>query len=363
MRIDEVIKRRLTTQGLTGPGFRTPEAAVERLTAVQSQEFAAAKWALGERCRGTVDTDIQAAFDQGRILRTHILRPTWHFVLPADIRWMLRLTSPHVKRMNATYLRKQGLDAPLVSHCHRLMTGILENRNFQTRADMRSHLASAGIDLSGFQLGFVVMEAELDGLICSGPMRGKQHTYALLDERVRNERVLVGEDALGELARRYVVGHGPSTDREFARWSDLTLTQVRHGLNLVAAELESIDIEGQTHWFDPDATFTDESDNRAFLLHEYDECYLTYSHVNFPNRPLLSGNELFPSVFYRPVIINGWRVGLWRRTVARKAIGIELLLFGPLDANERDLLDAEIRRFGDFHAMPAAISSISHLTQ
>src|SRR5947208_3295361 len=108
MTTQDIIRLRLLNQKLTAHAFMKPEQVVAWFGAMQSQDFAAAKWALGLRTKNATDARVEQAFDEGRILRTHILRPTWHFVTPADIRWMLELTSPRVQAFSGHYYRRSG---------------------------------------------------------------------------------------------------------------------------------------------------------------------------------------------------------------------------------------------------------------
>jgi hypothetical protein len=105
-----MIARRLANQHLTGRPLATPESVVERLGAVQAQDYAGAKWAIAQRTAGATDADVEAALSEGRLLRTHVLRPTWHIVTAAELRWMLDLTAPRVRARMAVYDRRLGLD-------------------------------------------------------------------------------------------------------------------------------------------------------------------------------------------------------------------------------------------------------------
>ena len=168
-----------------------------------------------------------AAFDAGRILRTHLLRPTWHFVLPEDIRWLLTATAPRVKARDARRYAQLGLDASTQRRSAKALAAALRGGNQLTRAEAAAVLTAAGIGVDGQRLPYLLMHAELDALICSGPRRGKQHTYVLLEERAPDARDLPRDEALAELARRYFRSHGPATAKDFAGWATLTLAEAR----------------------------------------------------------------------------------------------------------------------------------------
>ena len=179
----DVARARLHSQRLVGAPLATPEEVVGWLGAVQAQDYAGAKWAVAQRAAGCSDADVEQACRDGRILRTHVLRPTWHFVLPDDMRWMLALTAPRVRAAMAYYDRKLGLDEAVFRRTQALLAKALVGGQARTREELARTLAAAGIEASGQRLGHIMMRAELDALVVSGPRRGKQFTYALLDER------------------------------------------------------------------------------------------------------------------------------------------------------------------------------------
>ena len=180
----EVAHRRLHNQHLSGPPLPDPAAVVRHLGASQAQEYAMAKWSLGQRSAGADDVAVQAALDAGTILRTHVLRPTWHFVAPEDVRWMLALTGPRVRQMSRYYERQSGIDDDLVDRATALLADALRGGNHLTRPQLQEALAQGGIEASGIRLAYLIMAAELAAVVVSGVLRGKQRTYALLDERV-----------------------------------------------------------------------------------------------------------------------------------------------------------------------------------
>src|ERR1700692_570887 len=200
----DIAHRRLHSQHITWRTLETPQALVEWLGAVQAQDFAAAKWALGLRLQGMTDEAIEQAFTDGAILRTHVMRPTWHFVSPANIRWLLTLTAPRVHAGNTYWYRKLEMNEAIVKQSSDVLINALQDGKQLTRDELATALQQAGIVTAGEQrVTYIVMRAELDGIICSGARRGKQFTYALLEERVARPTALERDAALFELARRY----------------------------------------------------------------------------------------------------------------------------------------------------------------
>jgi hypothetical protein len=220
-------------------------------------------WSLGMRTKSSTYADVKEAFDQGRILRTHMLRTTWHFVTPEDIRWILAATSPRVLTVFGSHFRSLGLDERTQQETAEQVVKMLEGRNHLTRREIGAELERQGVTLGGERLTYIVMGAELRGLICSGPMRGAQHTYAVLDERVPPGCTYDNDEAKPELAFRFFKGHGPASLTDFTRWSSLTLTEAREAIEAAAARLDSIEVDEQKLWFDPTTQTEIGSDHRT----------------------------------------------------------------------------------------------------
>jgi len=223
-----VTAARLANQRLTKPGPADPVKTVAWFGAVQSQDYPAAKWGLALRTRGKpTDADIERAVDEGHIVRTHVMRPTWHFVAAADVRWLLALTAPRVHRALRWGHGQLGTHAELRTRAMRVIERALTNEESLTRHELADHLDRAGIPVRLTALTLVVMHAELEALVCSGPRRGNRSTYALLDRRVPRSASLDRDEALAELTKRYYQSHGPATVRDFAWWSGLTVADAR----------------------------------------------------------------------------------------------------------------------------------------
>jgi winged helix DNA-binding protein len=337
--------RRVSQQRLTRDPLATPAEVVDWLGAVQSQEYQPATWSLGMRMAGATSAEIDSAFDDGAILRTHVMRPTWHFVTPDDIHWLLELTAPRVKAAMAYHGRQLELDDALLARSNDIIAGTLEGGKPLTRSELGRVLAEGGVVAAGQRLGHIVMNAELDGVICSGPRRGKQFTYALLAERAPRSRSLAREEALAELTRRYCTSHGPATVRDFAWWSGLTVGVARAGLALAGDALAHEEIEGQTY-FAADALPAAEQRHEALLLPTYDELlvgYAGFAAATMGGRPRATVNQ-----FSATVVIGGQVVANWRRDITAKAAVIEVVPFAPLADEQREAIFAAAGRYGKF---------------
>jgi hypothetical protein len=344
-----VLRRRLATQRLRGEGLPSAADVVRLLGCVQSQEYAHALWSLGMRSSAITVADPQAEFDRGDFLRTHILRPTWHFVAAEDIRWILEVTAPRVQQLNQTIYRQTGLDSDTRDRGIKLIVEQLEGGQYPTRAELGAALAGRGLvsqdpAARGLWLAYVVMNAELEGVICSGPMRGAQQTYALLDERAPRSADRAGDHA--ELARRFFLGHGPASIQDLARWSSLTIGQCRDAVETIKDRLDSVSVEGVELWFDPELPPAEASSD-ALLLPLYDEVTLSYPVINFPQadgNPHPPGEDLFVGC----VIIAETNVGTWRRTVRGRKMIMEVALAPGVVASSGALVEAAAGRLAAF---------------
>lgn len=353
MSLRDVARRRLASQYLTTPGPGTAREVVRALGAVQAQDYAGAKWALAQRTHGASDAEIERALTDGSILRTHVLRPTWHFVAAADIRWMLALSAPRVNAAMAYYDRVLELDTSVFRRSNAALTKALAGGRHLTRTELGRVLERAGVRItSGQRLGHLMMRAELDAVVCSGPRRGKQFTYALLEERVPQAARLEHDEALLELTRRYFTTRGPATARDFAWWSGLTMSDAKRGVQIAGRELDLATLDGQDFWFAEISL--PKGSPTAHLLPNYDEYFIGYKDRSAIAQRLghakavTGGNALLAHV----VVVDGQLVGGWKRIVEKKAVVVELELMAQLTAAEKGRVTAAARRFGDFLALP-----------
>jgi hypothetical protein len=346
-----VALKRLAQQRLTQNQLATPEEIVAWLGAVQSQDYQGAKWALYQRMRDATNSAIERAVADGSILRTHIMRPTWHFVTPTDIRWMQALSAPRIIAGSARMYRLHDLDEALLARSNEIISSTLRGGRYLTRAELGSALAAAGIAATGLRLTLIVHRAELDAVVCSGPLRGKQFTYALLDERAPLSRSLPRDEALTELVRRYYTGHGPATIHDFAWWSGLTLADARAGIDMAGAHLAHEVISGRTYWMSASIPPTAEPHQTALLLPTFDEFLVGYAGFDVARRAGRPARE--GGTFDSTLVVGGRVVGSWKRTFQKGAVALEVTPFAPLTADEHEAVRAAARQYGEFAGVPA----------
>lgn len=355
--LSEIAQLRLQNQRLIGTPFATPEDAVRWFGAIQSQDYGGAKWGIGQRTEGAADAALDRAFDDGAILRTHAMRPTWHFVLPADIRWLQMLTAPRVHVASAFMYRKLELDAAIIARSNALIAGALRGSNQLTRNELGDALARGGIAASGQRLAYFVMHAELDALICSGARRGKQFTYALLDERVPATPARDRDEALAELMCRYFTSHGPATVHDCAWWSGLTIAEVKRGIALVAPPLAHAEIAGKTYWFAPATTTARFETPIIHLLPNYDEHLVAYRDHRASFDAALYGNvpPTSAALLANIVVRDGNVIGGWKHAVKAREIVIATDLLVALDRAESAALRDAVDTYSRFMGLPVTV--------
>lgn len=350
----EHLSDRLYATGLIPTRGENPHHVVRRLGAVQSQDYPSAKWALGLRIPKSTDEDIEKAFEKGTILRTHVMRPTWHFVSPTDIRWMEELTSPRVRTSISTYAQSLGVTPAMVSKSKIVMEKALRKETYLTREEIGNELQKAGIHAKTQILGHLCSYAELDALICSGPRKGKKFTYALVEQRAPKAKTLSREKALIELTKRYFDSHGPATLHDFGWWSGLPMGDIRQTVE--QSKLESETMDGKTYYWGSSRPVKMPTKPVAFLLPNYDEFFIGYKGSSHAADHILANVRLKKSVFFNHmIVIDGEIRGTWNKKVKTNDILLETSLFGSLNTDEKEALEKAVQRYEEFIGLPIKI--------
>jgi hypothetical protein len=205
-------------------------------------------------------------------------------------------------------------------------------------------------------MGYLMMRAELDGIVCSGPRRGNQFTYALLDERVLPNAPLEREEALASLSHRFFSSRGPATVQDFAKWSGVIATDATKGLEAVKERLDSETADGKTYWFAPSTKRTaKQRAPTAHLLSIYDEYISGYKDRSAIGSAQIGARlKAMGNALTSIVIVNGQITGTWKRRVEKGTAVIRIELFDRLTKAEHQALAAAVQSYGDFLGMPAA---------
>jgi hypothetical protein len=325
----DIARWRLRTQHLTRPAPTTATEVVASLLAVQAENAAQSAWAVATRTSGPDAADLAGRLADGRIVRTHVLRPTWHYVAAEDLVWLQEVTAPRVRRLTEhALLNTHGLDEATTAKLGDVVLSALQDGRHLTRPQVAEALTEAGHELPGQALMMLMADLELRTLVCSGAPAGETHTYALVRERVPDTRPRDPEEALGELALRYLTGHGPATEADLAYWATLSLTQARRGLAVAAERLEFFEHDGRTFWHAPgEEPPTDPADPPAHLLQVLDETYRGYQ----DSRWVLDEAGAVPrhrESAIGMVLLDSQLVATMRRTLTTSRVTFEL---GPYE--------------------------------
>lgn len=346
-----LVGHRLRAQLLDRSSALTGAAAVGHLGGVQSQLHDMSLWALSART-GRTRAQLAQEFDDGAFVRTHVLRPTWHHVLLADLPDLLELTAERVRRAMDYGSRQAGLPPEQREAAAEAIVAAVREHGPLLRTEAATRLTEAGLPGPGGRwstqaLGHALVEAEQTGLIGSGPMRGKQHTYRTLDlppsSRTPDER-------LAWLARTYVRGHGPATAEDFAWWTWLPITAARKAFAL--AELRPVAVTGLDLFTDDDAAPEAVPVPAAMLLANFDEL------ISYRRNPGDWGPQGTDAVLRAQglLLLDGALAGSWTRGETAKGVTVTVTTPVPLEARHRAALESEAERYGRFAGLPANLA-------
>ena len=349
MKATDIIKFRLYNQQIADTEFKRPEEILGWFGAMQAQVFAMAKWALGLRLKDGREGSIDTLFDEGKILRTHLLRPTWHFVAPQDIRWMLALTAPRVHAVNKYYYKKFELDSSVLKSANAEIVKMLRDGKTLTRTALNKALSRAKIKADGLRLSYIFMQAELEGIICSGPRAGKQFTYALLDERVPPTKPMNLQESLAELSKRYFTSRGPATLQDFVWWSGLTSKQANEGIALLDKNFIHDRNGNQDYILNPASFRNEKKRQTSFLMPDYDEYGISYKDRSalFIKIRQTATDVANVSPYSHMLIVDGVISGTWRM-MDRKPMEVEVTPFFPMPKMKQHAIAQAVKRYKSF---------------
>jgi Winged helix DNA-binding domain len=356
MNLSHIANARLANQQIASAKFKKAKDLVAHMGAIQSQDYAMSKWAIGLRLPGSTEKQIEKALDKGEIIRTHVLRPTWHIITGADIYWILALSADKIKSQMKTMNRQLELTEKIFTRSNTILEKCLQDGKHLTREVIMDSLEKAKIPTQSNRLSHLLVRAELDGITCSGKMDGNKKTYALLSERVPKKKILSKEESLALLAKKYFTSHGPATIEDFSWWSGLTLTNARQGLEMVKSNFIAEKINGLDYWFNNDLQLPVKNQSSVHLLPAFDEFIISYKNRTASlaaehHKRALTMNGIFHPV----IIVNGQVAGLWKRSVQKDMVNIEASFFKPQNKVTHCLIAKQTKLFGQFLGMKPGI--------
>lgn len=328
----------------------TPAELVGWLGAVQSQDYPLGTWSIAQRLR-TKRPDVDRAVAEGSILRTHVLRPTWHFVARDDLRWMQMLTSPRTLAAMRHYDRQNGIDAAVIARSTRAIAGAIGRHGHLTRRAIADALSRAGFASSPLLVGQLLMHAELGTVVCSGVPDGRRQTYALVDERAPKASTMTRDDALATLATRYFQSHGPATSRDFQWWSGLAPADSARGIEMLGRGAERTRVGDRTYIVSGGTPRLRAKPDTAHVIQTYDEIVVAYTEsrdVVDLRRAAQANSAGVSALLMRGIVCDGQIVARWRPPAGRSSsIVVEPLR--RLTSAERAAVAEGAERFERFH--------------
>lgn len=350
---------RLYNQLLAGNSFNKPEEVVYYMGAMQAQAFDMAKWAIGVRLPGSVNADIDEAINGFRIVRTHVLRPTWHFVAAEDVHWMLELTAPRLKPIYLNYGKYWQVEESFIHANFPKLIKLFEEEPHLTRQDIIERFPSTDAGMNSHIINQLLAHGELEGIIGSGIVTNNKHTYCLLQDRIPKPAPITKEDALERLARRYFTSHGPATIQDYIWWSGLTATDAKKGLNLIKEDFISEEINGRTFWMKSGIKLPAPCTLSPvpLLLPPFDEYVVSYKDRSeiIDDRhyaKVMTKNGLFsPTIMLGGEIIGSWKKAARTKAARNKArgAGVELSFFNKTTKQTQQLYEAPAQAVKDFY--------------
>jgi Winged helix DNA-binding domain len=345
----DIARWRLRSQHLVEPHAASSAAVVRRLLAVQAENPSQSAWAVAARTQHPDASELTGLLDSGLVVRTHVLRPTWHFVAAEDVAWLLELTAPRIRPLFVRQLAEgHRLTGPDLERASSVVLDALKEQPDQTREELGDRLGADGFPPQGQLLMFLLGLLEVDRLVCSGRWRDGAHTYAPFEVRVPTPRLLDRDEALAELALRYFTGHGPATARDLAYWATLTVGDVRRGLAQVADLLGSFEHDGRTFWHAPgEEPPKNAMEPAGHLLQILDEVYRGYQ----DSRMVLDSEGVVPpgrETAIGMALVDAQMVARMKRTVGRRVV-FELTPFdGALPRAQRASVEQAAARYAAF---------------
>lgn len=334
----EIALMRLVAQRVVGPACASPEDAVGHLLAVQAQDLPGAMTSIALRTASRAIDDVRAAFDEARVVRTWPMRGTLHALRAADVRWTVELMTPRPRAAMAKRRADLGITDADVELAHERAVTTLTGGGAATRAELLAVWQEAGLETTGGHGYHLLAHLAHVGVLCLGPMRAKDQAFVLVDEWVPDARRLERDEAIAELALRFLRSHGPATVTDLVRWSGLPAGDVRTGVAVAAAELETLEVDGTTYHLDPavpELLARHRDDARGLhLLPGFDEMVLGYADRT-ATVPAEHADRIVPGgngVFRRTVLHDGVAVATWRPGRRRSDPEVEVDPFTTLPA-------------------------------
>jgi hypothetical protein len=349
MTLEDVSNIRLVNQQIEASTFKEGKDLVSWMGAMQAQDYAMATWGIGLRLPGSTEKLIQEEIDRGAILRTHLLRPTWHLISADDIWWILELTAAQVRTKSSSRLKQLGISSELCLKSNQVIESAFISHKYLTREELYFEMEQNKVGGGKDCWSHLIFLAELDGILCSGIKKDKSQTYAILCDRVSRPASISRDEALAKLAFKYFSSHCPASLNDFIWWSGLPITAAKRALEIIKPGFISETIADQEFWFPENFSRSAPVASSVYLLPAFDEFLISYKDrtAAFPLRhhsKAFTNNGIF-----HPVIVVGGKVkGIWKRTIKKNKVYFESQFFDDVSKEVLDLTKNAALKFAAF---------------
>ena len=358
MKISDVAKLRLASQQISRHQFKTAADLVTGMGGMQAQDYPGVKWAIGLRLPKATEDVVEKAVADAAIVRSWVFRGTLHLVAPEDLRWMISLTAERQFHKADKRHADLKLDAATFKRSQSIFQRALEGGYLLTREELYKELERKGISTQGQRGYHMLWAAGLNRLICFGPLKGKQPTFALLDDWIPKSKELKGEQALAELALRYFQSHGPARVADLAWWAGLTLAEARSGHQAAKGKLAEAKVDDESFWMAGEIAEGKTPQSDVFVLPGFDEYVIGYKDRKFIIDDQLDALLVpYKNGMFQPTIVSRGRIiGTWKCTTKKEKVLIEISPFSPLTKSESKNVSDAANRFGTFLDLETVVS-------
>jgi hypothetical protein len=349
MNLEDISNIRLVNQQIEVSAFSRGKELVSWMGAIQAQDYAMATWGIGLRLPEATEKLIQEEIDNGTILRTHLLRPTWHFVSADDIWWVLELTAAQVRMKSGSRLKELGISSEVSLKSNQVIESAFANHKYLTREELYFEMEQNKVGGGKDRWSHLIFLAELEGILCSGIKKDKSQTYAILADRMPRPASISRDEALAKLAFKYFSSHGPASINDFIWWSGLPVTAAKRALEIIKPNFIFETIAGQQFWFPEHFSRSLPEIPSVYLLPAFDEFLISYKDRTAAF-PLAHHSKAFTNngIFHPVIVVNGQVKGLWKRTIKKDKVYFEPKFFNPVSKDILDLTMKSALKFAEF---------------
>ncbi|GAB3616983.1 winged helix DNA-binding domain-containing protein [Okibacterium endophyticum] len=364
-----VRQQRLANQLLSDRHARTPQAhvaeggsdiadVVRHMHAMQGQDLAGLLWSLAVRSPNSPTmAQVRDAFDSRHLVRSWPMRGTLHAIAGEDLRWMLSLTAARTTAGLASRFRELNLGTAEFTRAAKAVESAFSAHERLSRADLMTAIQRGGVDPTGQRGPHLLGHLARQGLICLGPFESSEQLFVWCDDWIPSAPALTRDEALHELARRYLRGHGPASVDDLAWWAGITLGDARTAVASLEDDVERVSASGVELVRLSSSVSASPSSRLVHALPGFDETVLGYRnraftmHVDHGSR-IVPGNN---GVFMPTVQNRGRVVGTWSKKERARSIDIGLTPFESISTSTRTGFERSIQAYGAFRGKPVTV--------